>query len=101
VDMAQVVTGRVGRVFGEFLAESEIGRTMQTSHKALDHGLGDQFEARDACENRRIETALHHQAPAGGGICSIRRRRISSDSMRSDSAWKFSRIRWRRTGMAS
>ena len=37
----------------------------------------------------------------GGGICAISRPKISSASMRSDSAWKFNKMRCRSTGTAS
>ena len=57
IDVAQIVAGRVGAILGEFLAESEVGRTMQARDKAVHHGLGDQVQVRDAGQERRIDEA--------------------------------------------
>ena len=54
IDVAQIVAGRVGAVFGELLAEAEIGRAMQAGDEAVDHGARHQVQAGDAGENRRI-----------------------------------------------
>ena len=54
VDVAQVVSGSVGAVFGEFLAESEIGGAVQARHKAVDYGLGYQIQAVDRCQSGGI-----------------------------------------------
>src|ERR1019366_7327161 len=101
VHMAEIISGRVRAVFGELLAETEIRRAVETGDEPVDHSLRHQVQTGDPGEHGRIEKALQHQAPEGGGICSSNRRRISSESMRSDSAWKFNRMRWRSTGVAS
>ncbi len=58
IDVAQIVAGSVGAIFGELLAETEVGRTVQAGDEAIDHGLGDQFQAGDAGEDGGIEEAL-------------------------------------------
>ena len=98
--MAQIVAGSVGAIFGELLAEAEIGRAMQAGDETVDDGLGDQIEAGNSREDLDRDIAAR-QAPDGGGIDSSKRCKIWSESMRSDSAWKFSRMRCRSTGMAS
>ena len=104
IHVAKIVARRVRAVFGEFLAESEIRRAVQAGDEAIDDSLRHQIQAGNSGEHGRIEETLQHlfsQAFAGGGMCSSSRRRISSESMRSDSAWKFNRMRWRSTGVAS
>ena len=169
IDVAQVVAGRVGAVFGEFLAEAEIRRAVQSGHEAIHHGLGDQVETVDGSERSWIEKSLQHKRylllstdsqstppkppdqstgpkppdqctrpmhqtkatgpkhrtkatgpkatvaqalqPAASRLVSMRcsRRRLVSSSRfnksscfnRSDSAWKFSKIRCRRMGTYS
>ena len=54
IDVAQIVARRVGAIFGELLAESEIGRPVQTGDEAVDHSLGHQIEAGDSGQHRRI-----------------------------------------------
>jgi len=84
--MTQIIAGRVGAILSEFLAESEVGRAVKTRDESIHDRLGDQVEIRDRAQYRRIEKTLHAQAPLGGGMCSSNRRRISSESTRSDSA---------------
>ena len=86
IDMAQIVPGRIGAVLGELRTEAKIRRAMETGDKAIHHRLGEQVQAADTGQHTGIEKALQHQASFGGGMCSIRRRRISSASTRSDSA---------------
>src|SRR6516162_2380521 len=93
VDIAQIVPGRVGAIFSKLLAETEGRRAVQTRDESVHHGLSYKIEAGEAGEHRGIEKALFHQAPEGGGIWASSRRRISSGSIRSDSAWKLSRMR--------
>ena len=90
--MAQIISRRVGAVFGEFLAEAEVGRAVEAGHEAVDNRFRDKVKRGDACQYRGIQKALHH-ASLGRGTCSTRRFRISSVSMESDSAWKFNRTR--------
>src|SRR5882757_6870869 len=97
VHMAQVVTWNVGAILGELLAEAEVRRSMQASHKAVHHCLCQQVQRGDAGQHRGIKEALH-QFSFGRGTCANSRLRISSASIRSDSAWKFSRMRCRNTG---
>src|ERR1019366_4673989 len=116
VHVPQVVARRIRAVFGEFLAEAEIRRAMQTVDESIDDSLRHQIQAGNSGEHRGIEKALQHlraissstaksgcatQALDGGGMYSSNCRKISSESMRSDSAWKFSKMRWRSTGIAS
>ena len=54
IDVAQIVAGRIGAVFGELLAESEIGRAVEARDEAVDHGFRDQIEPGDAAEDFRI-----------------------------------------------
>ena len=58
IDMAKIVAGSVGAIFGELLAEAEIGRAVQAGDEAIDHGFGDQVEAGDAGEDGGVEEAL-------------------------------------------
>ncbi len=58
IDVAEIVAGSVGAIFGELLAETEVGRAVQAGDEAIDHGLGDQIEAGDAGEDGGIEEAL-------------------------------------------
>jgi hypothetical protein len=50
----QIVTGAVGAVFGELLAESEVGGTMETRDEAVDNGFRHQIEAGDSGQHCRI-----------------------------------------------
>ena len=59
--MAKIVAGIIGAIFGELLAETEIGRAVQAGDEAIDHGLGDQIEAGDGGEDGGIEKALVHE----------------------------------------
>ena len=59
IHVAQIVAGRIGAVFGELLAEAEIRRAVQAGDEAVHHRLGDQVEAGNSGEHRRIEKALH------------------------------------------
>src|SRR6266576_1575024 len=95
--MAQIVTGYVSTILGELLAETEVRRSMQAGHKAVHHRLCQQVQGGDAGQHRGIEEALH-QLSFGRGTCANSRLRISSASIRSDSAWKFRRMRCRNTG---
>ncbi len=61
IDVAKIVAGIVGAIFGELLAETEVGRAVQAGDEAIDHGLGDQIEAGDAGEDGGIEEALLHE----------------------------------------
>src|ERR1700733_14620196 len=99
--MAQVVPGSISAVLSKLRTEAKVWRAMETGNEAIHDRLGKQIKAADTGEHAGIEKALQHQASFGGGMCSIRRRRISSASTRSDSAWKLSRMRWRSTGIAS
>ena len=54
IDVAQVVALAVRAVFGKLLGEPEIGRPVQSRDEAVDHGLGDQVEARYRGEGRGI-----------------------------------------------
>ena len=54
IDVTQIVARSVGAVFGELLAETEIGRAVQAGDEAVDHGARHQVQAGDASENRRI-----------------------------------------------
>ena len=83
--MAQIVSRRVGAVLGKLLAEAEVRRTMQAGDKAIHHRLRHQVQRGDAGQHRGIEKALH-QLSFGRGTWSTSRFRISSASMRSDSA---------------
>jgi hypothetical protein len=58
VDVAKIVAGSIGLIFGELLAEAEVGRAVQTGDEAIDDGLRDQIETGDACEDGGIEKAL-------------------------------------------
>ena len=60
VHVAQVVAGRVGAVFGEFLAEAEIRRAMQAVNESIDDRLGHQIQTGNSGEHRGIEEALQH-----------------------------------------
>ncbi len=100
VHVPQIVARGVCAVFGEFLAETQIRRAMQAGHEAVHHGLGHQVETRNGAQHGRIQESRHAQ-PRGGGICASSWRRISSESTRSDSAWKLIRMRWRSTGIAN
>ena len=55
IHVAQVVTGRVGAILGEFLAESEVGRAMQARDKSIHYCFGHQVQVRDAGQQRRID----------------------------------------------
>src|ERR1017187_9487913 len=86
IHVPQVVARRVSAILGEFLAEPEVGRAVQTRDESIHDRLGDQVETRKRAKYRRIEKTLHGQAPLGGGMCSSNRLKISSESTRSDSA---------------
>src|SRR5258706_1142670 len=104
IHVAKIVAGRVRAIFREFLAESEIRRAVKAGDETVNDSLRHQVQTGNSGEHGRIEETLQHlfsQAFAGGGMWSSSRRRISSESMRSDSAWKFKRMRWRSTGVAS
>src|SRR5271163_1907554 len=95
--MPQIVAGSIGAILSELLAESEVRRPVQASHKTVHHRLSQQVQGRDAGQHRRIEEPLH-QLSFNLGTYPNSRVRISSASIRSDSAWKFNRMRWRNTG---
>jgi hypothetical protein len=54
IHVAQIVARRISAVLGEFLAESEIRRAMQTVDEAVDDGLRHQIQAGNSGEHRRI-----------------------------------------------
>jgi hypothetical protein len=54
IDVAQIVTRRVGAVLGELLAETEIGGAVQAGDEAVHDGLGDEVESVDGGESGRI-----------------------------------------------
>src|SRR5258705_7319222 len=92
INVAKIVAGRVRTIFGELLAESKIRRAVKAGDEAVDDSLRHQVQTGNSGEHGRIEESLQHrlcQPFAGGGMCSSSLRRISSESMRSDSAWKF------------
>ena len=47
IDVAEIVAGGVGLVFGELLGEAEIGGAMEAGDEAVDYRLGDELEAGD------------------------------------------------------
>src|SRR6185312_703652 len=98
VHVAQVVSGHVGPVLGEFLAEAKIRRAMQAGDKAVHDRLCEQVQRGDTCQYRGIEESLLHQLSPGRGTWAMSRVTISSASIRSDSAWKFRRSLCRRIG---
>src|SRR5215831_5519292 len=85
IDVTQIVARRIRAVLGEFLAEAEVRRAMQARDEAVDDRLGDEVQSGNRVEHSGIEKPLHQEA-LGGGVTSISRRKISSESMRSDSA---------------
>ena len=64
VHVAQIVARRVGAVFGELLAETEIRRAVQAGDEAVHHGLRHQVQAGDAGEHRGIRKRLHASGSA-------------------------------------
>jgi len=58
--MAEVVARRVGAVFGEFLAEPKIRRTVQAGNEAVHDSLRYQIQTGNSGEHRGIEKALQH-----------------------------------------
>ena len=60
VHVPQVVARRIRAVFGEFLAEAEIRRAMQTVDESIDDSLRHQIQAGNSGEHRGIEEALQH-----------------------------------------
>src|ERR1700722_16032279 len=61
IDVAEIVAGIVGLIFGELLAETEVRRAVEAGDEAVDHGLGDEVEARDGGESGGIEEALQQE----------------------------------------
>ncbi len=47
IDVAQIVARHVLSILGKLLAEAEVGRFVQATDEPVDHGLGDQVEARN------------------------------------------------------
>ncbi|MGO9842231.1 MAG: DUF58 domain-containing protein [Candidatus Acidiferrales bacterium] len=84
-------------VLFHILDPQEVRRAMQTGHKAVHYRLRDQIQRRDTRENLRIKEPLH-QLSFGRCTCAMSLFKISSASMRSDSAWKFNKMRCRNTG---
>ncbi len=60
IDVAQIVAGRIGAVFGELLAETEIRRTVQAGDETIDDSLRHQIQTGDSGEHGRIEKSLQH-----------------------------------------
>ena len=54
VHMAEIIAGRVGAVFGELLAESEIRRAVKAGDEAVDDSLRHQVQTGDSSEHGRI-----------------------------------------------
>ena len=86
IHVPQIIPRRIRAVLCELLAAAEVRRPLQPRHKPIHDRLRNQVERRDAGQHRGIEKPLQHQLSFGGGICAINRRRISSESIRSDSA---------------
>src|SRR5215469_9768262 len=88
VHMTQVVPRSIGAVLGKFLAEAELGGTMQAGDETVHNRFCQQVQRGYASQHFGIEETLHQSAP-GRGTCATSCLRISSASMRSDSAWKL------------
>ena len=81
VHVAQVVARRVGAVFGELLAEAEIGRAVQARRRIRrppSSPPGPDRKCRRAPTDRG-KRCTSSGLLTGGGICSSSRRRISSE----------------------
>jgi hypothetical protein len=57
IHVAQIVARRIGAIFSKLLAESKIGRTMQSGHKSIHHRFGNQVEARNFGQQRGVDEA--------------------------------------------
>ena len=55
IDLPQIVARRVGAIFGELLAETEVRGSMQSGEKTFDDGSGHEIQARDSGQDCRIE----------------------------------------------
>ena len=60
IDVPKIVALRIGAILGELLGESEVGRAMQSRHKPIDDGLGDQVEAGDGGKGGGVKESLEH-----------------------------------------
>jgi len=59
IHVPQVVARSVGAIFGELLAEAEVRRAVKTGDETVHDRLGDEVEAGNRAQHRRIEKALH------------------------------------------
>src|SRR6516162_6218817 len=88
VHVTQVISRRIGAVLGKLQAEPELGGAMQTGDEAVHNRFCQQIERGYASQHFGIEKTLHQPSP-NRGTCATSCLRISSASMRSDSAWKL------------
>ncbi len=61
IDVPEIVALYVLLVFGELLAEAELGGAMKARDEAVDHGLRYEVERRDGGEDGGIEKLLDHR----------------------------------------
>ena len=93
VDVLQIVARAIVPILAELRAVAVKGTAMQPGDRAVDDDAGDEIEVGERREDGRVQ----HQRRAA----SSSRRTISSESMPSASAWKFTSTRCRKTGNAT
>src|SRR5207237_10123885 len=115
VDAPDVVAGHVRAVLGEVRRAAQVGRAVQPAHEALHHRTREQLQVADprhhlgGKEGAGGDVApglgAAHGEPSyipdrGRGTAARSSSTMRALPMRSDSAWKLVRMRWRNTGWA-